>query len=271
MPAEDLSTDALRAALRGSFGKELRVFDEIGSTNDEALAWAAAGAPEGAVVTADQQTAGRGRWNRSWLSPPGRSISLSLVLRPRSAEQAGLVTTALGVAGADAIEAAAGIRCGVKWPNDVVAPGGKVAGILVESRSSGASVGYFVAGIGVNVSWGPEEMPPEIRDGASSLVAEGAGPLPRSALIGELLWSMERWYSAAATPAGRAEIVRAATERSTILGHPVLLRRSDGTLQEGRATALLEDGALQVEVDGSLVAVTAGEVERIRTEDRPAT
>ncbi|HYP22976.1 MAG TPA: biotin--[acetyl-CoA-carboxylase] ligase [Actinomycetota bacterium] len=266
MPADDLSTDAIRAALRGSFGAELRTFDAIGSTNDEALAWAEAGAPEGAVVTADQQTAGRGRWNRSWLSPPGRSISLSLVLRPASIEQAGLVTTLLGVAAAEAVEAAAGIGCGIKWPNDVVAPGGKVAGILVESRSSGGSLGFVVAGIGVNVSWGPDEMPAEIREGASSLVAEGAGPLPRAAVIAELLWAIEHWYGRCASASGRAEVVQAATQRSTILGHPVLLRRSDGTLQEARAVALLEDGALQVEVDGSLVGVTAGEVERIRTE-----
>ncbi len=267
MPADDLSTDAISAALRGSFGRDLRVHDAIGSTNDEALAWAVAGAPEGAVVTADQQTQGRGRWNRAWLSPPGRSISMSLVLRPSSTAQAALVTTVLGVAAAEAIEAAAGIRCGVKWPNDVVAPGGKVAGILVESRSSGGSTGPLVAGIGINVSWGPEEMPAEIREGASSLVAEGAGPLPRSAVIGELLWSVERWYRKAESADGRAEVVSEASARSTILGHPVLLRGPDGTLSEAKAVALLEDGALQVEKDGALVAVTAGEVERIRIED----
>lgn len=263
MPADDLSSDAIRAALRGSFGSELRVHDAIGSTNDAALEWATEGAPEGAVVTADEQTEGRGRWNRSWHSPPGRSISLSLVLRPASTEQAGLVTTVLGVAAADAIETAAGIACGVKWPNDVIAPSGKVAGILAEARTPGP----VVAGIGVNVSWGPEEMPAEIREGASSLVAEGAGPLPRFALIAELLYSIEQWYAKAATSAGRAEVVEAATERSTILGHPVLLRGPGGTLTEARAVALLEDGSLQVEKDGELVAVTAGEVERIRTED----
>ncbi|HEX2294073.1 MAG TPA: biotin--[acetyl-CoA-carboxylase] ligase [Actinomycetota bacterium] len=267
MPADDLSPDALREALRGSFGRELQVHDAIGSTNDATLEWAADGAPEGAVVTADQQTQGRGRWNRSWSSPPGRSISLSLVLRPGSREQAGLVTTLVGVAAADAIEAAAGIRCGIKWPNDVVAPGGKVAGILVESRSSGAEMGFLVAGIGVNVSWSPEEMPPEIRAGASSLVAEGAGPLPRYAVIAELLDAIERWYGRAGTASGRAEVVEAATVRSTILGRAVLLRGPDGTLTEARAVALAEDGALEVEVDGARRSVTAGEVERIRTED----
>jgi BirA family biotin operon repressor/biotin-[acetyl-CoA-carboxylase] ligase len=178
-----------------------------------------------------------------------------------------LVTTVLGVAVAEAIEAAAGVTCGIKWPNDVVAPGGKVAGILVESRSPGGSVGAIVAGVGVNVSWGAEEMPAEIRKGASSLVAEGAGPLPRSALIAELVASIEHWYRKAETGAGRAEVVGAATARSTILGHPVLLRRSDGTLSEAKAVALLPDGALQVELDGALSSVTAGEVERIRAED----
>ncbi|HEX2058522.1 MAG TPA: biotin--[acetyl-CoA-carboxylase] ligase [Actinomycetota bacterium] len=267
MPPDDHSTDALRAALRGSFGQELRVHDAVGSTNDEALEWAAAGAPEGAIVTADQQTQGRGRWNRSWLSPPGRSISLSLVLRPRDQEQAGLVTTLVGVGVAEAIETAAGVRCGIKWPNDVVADGGKVAGILVESRSSGEGLGPVVAGIGVNVSWGREEMPEEVRRGASSLVAEGAGPLPRAALIAEVLASIEDWYRKAETHGGRAEVVAEATARSTILGHAVLLRRADGTLAEAEAIALLEDGSLQVELDGALVPVTAGEIERIRTED----
>ncbi|MDQ3981627.1 MAG: biotin--[acetyl-CoA-carboxylase] ligase, partial [Actinomycetota bacterium] len=264
--ADDLGVDTIRAGLRGSFGGELRVFDAIGSTNDDALEWAAAGAPEGAVVTADQQIQGRGRWNRSWLSPSGRSLSLSVVLRPQDAEQAALVTTLLGVAVAEAIEASAGVACGIKWPNDVVVGGRKVAGILVETRSSGEGLGAVVAGVGVNVSWGPEEMPPEVRDSATSLVAAGAGPLPRAALIAELLDSIERWYRRAATSEGRAAVIEAAAARSVILGHPVLLRRSDGTLLEANAVALLEDGSLQVDAGGSLVAVTAGEVERIRTE-----
>jgi biotin-(acetyl-CoA carboxylase) ligase len=98
-------------------------------------------------------------------------------------------------------------------------------------------------------------------------VAAGAGPLPRAALIAELLDSIERWYRRASTSSDRAAVIEAAAARSTILGHAVLLRRSDGTIVEGKALALLEDGALQVEVDGSPLAVTAGEVERIRTED----
>jgi BirA family biotin operon repressor/biotin-[acetyl-CoA-carboxylase] ligase len=265
--ADDLSIESITAALSGSFGRELRVFDAIGSTNDEALEWAAAGAPEGAVVTAGQQTQGRGRWSRSWLSPPGSSLSISVILRPRSPAQTALLTTVLGVAVAEALEGAAGVTCGVKWPNDVLIGGRKVAGILVESRSSGDATPAAVAGIGVNLSWSPEEMPPEIRDSATSLVAAGAGPLPRGPLLAQILGSVEDWYAKARTEEGRAAVVAAAAARSTILGHPVLLRRSDGTLVEARAIALLPDGALQVETGGETVAVTAGEVERIRPED----
>jgi BirA family biotin operon repressor/biotin-[acetyl-CoA-carboxylase] ligase len=265
--ADDLGSDVILSELRGSFGRELRVHEAIGSTNDAALEWAAAGAPEGAVVTADQQTRGRGRWNRSWHSPPGRSLSLSLVLRPRDPAQTALVTTLLGVAVAEAIETAAGVAAGIKWPNDVVIGGRKVAGILVETRSPGDGVDAVVAGVGVNVSWGPEEMPAELRDGATSLVAQGAGPLPRAALVAEILDSVELWYRRAATREGRREVVAAASARSTVLGHAVLLRRADGTLAEATARALLEDGSLQVEIDGARVSVTAGEVERIRTED----
>jgi BirA family biotin operon repressor/biotin-[acetyl-CoA-carboxylase] ligase len=267
VPADDLSRDAIAGSLRGSFGRDLRVHDAVGSTNDEALEWAAAGAPEGAVVTADQQTKGRGRWSRSWHSPRGRSISLSLVLRPDDAARTALVTTALGVAVAEALEAAAGVDCTVKWPNDVLAGGKKVAGILVETRSSGGGIDAVVAGVGINVSWAPEEMPAEIRDDATSLVAAGAGPLPRAAIVAEVLDEAERWYGMTATPEGRAEVVAAAAARSAIIGHAVLLRHSDGRMVEGRAAGLLEDGSLQVEVDGELVAVAAGEVERVRTED----
>ena len=264
MTAADLSTDSISAALTGSFGRELRVHDAVGSTNDEALEWAAAGAPEGAVVTADQQTQGRGRWSRAWLSPPGTSLSVSLVLRPPDPAITSLLTTLLGVAVAEAIEAAGGVTCRIKWPNDVLVDGRKVAGILVESRSTGRGVDAVVAGIGVNVSWAPEEMPEEIREGATSLVAAGAGPLPRGPLIATILGAVEDRYGRAHTPEGRTAVVAAAEARSAILGQPVLLRRSDGTLVEARALALLPDGALEVEgPDGNLV-VTAGEVERIR-------
>ncbi|MDQ3914317.1 MAG: biotin--[acetyl-CoA-carboxylase] ligase [Actinomycetota bacterium] len=263
MTADDLSIESISAALTGSFGRDLRVRGAIGSTNDEALEWAAAGAPEGAAVTADQQTQGRGRWSRGWHSPPGRSISLSLVLRP-DPRVAALLTTLLGVAVAEALEEAAGVTCGIKWPNDVVVEGRKVAGILVESRSSGAGAEAVVAGVGVNVSWSPDEMPPEIRAGATSLAAAGAGPLPRGPLVARILASVEDRYRRAQTPDGRAEIVAVAAARSTVVGHAVLLRRSDGTLVEATATGLREDGALQVEAEGETLSITAGEVERIR-------
>ncbi|MFN2586789.1 MAG: biotin--[acetyl-CoA-carboxylase] ligase [Actinomycetota bacterium] len=265
MIADDLSIESITAALGGSFGRELRVHDSIGSTNDDALEWAAAGAPEGAVVAADRQTKGRGRWSRGWHSPPGRSISLSVVLRPDEA-RAALLTTVLGVAVADALEAEAGITCGIKWPNDVVVDGRKVAGVLVESRSTGAGIEAAVAGVGVNVSWSPDEMPAEIRGGATSLAAAGAGALPRGPLIARMLASIEEWYRRAETVEGRADVVSAAEARSTILGHPVLLRRTDGTLVEATARRLRGDGALEVEAGGTAWAVTAGEVERIRTE-----
>ncbi|MDQ4026404.1 MAG: biotin--[acetyl-CoA-carboxylase] ligase [Actinomycetota bacterium] len=263
MTADDLSIESISAALSGSFGRTLRVHDAIGSTNDDALEWAAAGAPEGAAVTADQQTQGRGRWSRGWHSPPGRSISLSLVLRP-DPDVAALLTTLLGVAVAEALEEAAGVTCGLKWPNDVVIDGRKVAGILVESRSPGGPVDAVVAGIGVNVSWSPDEMPAEIGAGATSLAAAGAGPLPRGPLVARILGAVEAWYRRAQTAEGRAAVVAGAEARSTILGHAVLLRRSDGTLVEATATGLREDGALQVDAGGETFAVTAGEVERIR-------
>ncbi|MDQ3956766.1 MAG: biotin--[acetyl-CoA-carboxylase] ligase [Actinomycetota bacterium] len=267
MTAADLSKETVSAALTGSFGRHLRVHGSVTSTNDEALTWADAGAPEGAVVVADYQTEGRGRWSRTWLSPPGSALMFSLVLRPAGPEVAALLTTALGVAVAEAIERAAGLAAGVKWPNDVVVRGKKAVGILVEARSSGETPGAVAAGIGMNVSWSPDEMPEEIRASSTSLQSAGAGPLPRGALLAEVLGAIERWYALLSEPEGRARVVDAATARSTILGHPVVLRYGDGSLLEGKAVRLRDDGALELERDGATIAVTAGEVERVRAGD----
>ena len=266
MTDDDLSTEAVSAALSGTFGRPLRVHVEVASTNDEALEWAMSGAPEGAVVVADHQAAGRGRWARTWLSPPGRALMFSLVLRP-AANVVPLLTTALGVAVAEAVENAAGLDCGLKWPNDVVVGGKKTAGILVEGRSSGDGVEAVAAGVGINVSWPVEEMPEEIRAGATSLVSAGAGPLPRAALLAEVLAATERWYRRLSAEDGRSALIEAATKRSTILGHRVLLRHSDGSLIEATALRLLADGALEIEADRKRTAVTAGEIERVRAED----
>ncbi|MBA3348995.1 MAG: biotin--[acetyl-CoA-carboxylase] ligase, partial [Actinobacteria bacterium] len=151
MPS-DLSAEAIEAVVGGSLGRPARWFDAIGSTNDEAWAWARDGAPEGALVVADHQTQGRGRWDRAWVDRAGSSLMFSVVLHPHGAiEAVSLLTTAAGLACAEAVEAVSGLRTGLKWPNDVTLGGKKLAGLLVESATLGGRVETAVVGCGVNV------------------------------------------------------------------------------------------------------------------------
>ena len=265
MPA-DLSTEAIDAALRGRWGRPFRYFDSIGSTNTEALAWAEAGAPEGALVVANHQTEGRGRWGRSWLSAPGSLLQFSLILRPdMPVERLGLVTTALGVACADVIEVLAGVPTGIKWPNDVIVRGRKLAGILVESKLTGPKLTTAIAGVGINVGWERAEVPDEIAERATSIAIESdSTPPSRADLLGAILASFESVYELAADPDRSGRVIDRATDRSEVLGRNVTVSFADGATVEGHALRLLDDGALELDVDGDLRALHVAEITQLR-------
>lgn len=266
--AADLDPASIEAALRGRFGRPFRYFDAIGSTNSEALAWAEQDAPEGALVVADHQTAGRGRWGRSWFSAPGALLQFSLVLRPdMPLDRLGLVTTALGVACADVVEVVTGLPTDLKWPNDVMVRGRKLAGILVESRVTGARLDAAVAGMGINVAWERDDAPEEIADRATSIASEAGAVVPsRAGLMARILATFESLYDAARDPERSDAVIDRATARSQILGRRVTIRFSDGRTLEGTATRLLPDGALELESGGRMESIHAAEIERLRTE-----
>jgi len=173
---------------RGSLGRPLYKYQIVRSTNDLALQLAREGAPEGTLVLAEAQTGGRGRWGRGWHSPEGKGIWASLILRPED-DPGG--TLAVGVASgiAEAIRETAGVDAQVKWPNDVVVGGRKLAGVLVE-RGGGA----YVVGFGVNVLQAKEDFPPELRDRATSLFLETGRAWDREELLWGILEEVERAY-----------------------------------------------------------------------------
>lgn len=249
----------------GRFGHPIRFYEEVGSTNTEALVWARRGAPEGAVVVADHQSRGRGRWGRAWSSAPGKLLQFSLVLRPQmKPEQLGLVTTALGVACADAIQLLCGLEPTIKWPNDVRVGGRKVAGILVETELSGASVDVVIAGMGINVGWQADEIPAELHATTTSLAAElGAGNEPdRSALLDEVLKVFARLYRS--LPADAAAVVEAARVRSDVLGREVTVALATDGAISGRAVGVSALGELELQTDDGLQRLSAGEITRLR-------
>ena len=206
---------------------------ETGSTNERARALASAGAPHGTVVTAGVQTAGRGRQGRTWVAPPGRALLLSLVVR----ESDPLLPLRAGLAVADL----AGPAARVKWPNDVLVDGRKVAGVLVEGRPQ---EGWAVVGIGINVALRPADLP----EGAGTL---GRAPGELEAALAELLDALTRRL--AEPPEGALVALR---ERDALLGQAVAW--SSGT---GTATGIDVHGGLRVCLDdGTETVLEAGEV-----------
>lgn len=260
---------AIASALRGHFGRPLRYFDEVGSTNTEALRWAGEDAPQGAVVVADHQTAGRGRWGRSWSSAPGKLLQFSVVLRPAlPLERSGLITTALGVACAEGIEAASGLATTIKWPNDVRVNGRKLCGILVETHVAGSRLQAAVAGVGVNVGWSPDEVPHELRGAATSIAVEGPGiAIERVALLASILDALER--RVLALHGGAPGLIEAASQRSDVLGTEVRVRLSDGAEITGTAERLTETGALLIHAPDGVRTINVGEVEQLRPRQAP--
>ncbi len=208
----------------------------VGSTNERGTELARHGAPHGTMITAREQSAGRGRQGRTWSAPPGAALLCSLVLR----EPPRLLPLCAGVAVADV----AGPEALVKWPNDVLVDGRKVAGILVEGRPQEH---WAVLGIGINVAVRPGQLPLELRDRAGSL---GLGPEDVEPVLERLLGRLEWWM--AAPPAAVLETLRA---RDALAGRR--LRWSGG---QGLASGIDGDGRLVVETDDGRVALEAGEV-----------
>jgi BirA family biotin operon repressor/biotin-[acetyl-CoA-carboxylase] ligase len=254
---------ALRAALAARGGPRLPAVEWAGSlvsTNDRLKALARGGAPEWTAVLADAQTGGRGREGRTWVSPPG-GLYLSVLLRPRFAK-VGLLPLAAGVAVAEAA-AELGVATELKWPNDVLASGRKLAGILAEAVSGPSGVEWVVLGLGVNVALEASTVPPEIAGAVTSLAAEGAGPRPIPEVAAAVLARLGVCYDALRSSPGA--IVSAWRSRSAPWwGGLVDVRTADGPLQ-GRLRDVDEEGALVIELEGGeRRRFLSGEVDRVR-------
>lgn len=244
-------------------GRQVVYRESVGSTNDLVKEMARQGAPEGLVVLADEQTAGRGRLGRSWTTPRGSALAMSVLLRPSfPPHQAPRVTLAAAVAVAEAVIAVTNLPVGIKWPNDLLLNGRKFCGILTEMEAEQESIRYLVCGIGINVNLQEQELPPEVRATATSLRAERGGEaLPRATLARAVLERLESAYDLLLAER-YAELLDRWRRLTVTLGRPVTVAAVDGSSSlSGLAEEIDPDGALLVRTPGGqLVRVVAGEV-----------
>jgi BirA family transcriptional regulator, biotin operon repressor / biotin---[acetyl-CoA-carboxylase] ligase len=248
------------------------VVRQTGSTNADLLDLATRGLEPGAILVAEEQTVGRGRLGRSWVSPPGAALTFSVLLRPQAIPPArrGWLPLLAGIATTTAVRQLTGLDARLKWPNDVLVGSRKLAGILTESTGSQppASPGEeaVVIGIGINVSNTAEELPTGPGGlQATSLLAEGI-PVERDVLLVEVLRALGQWlktYSRSPDPE-QSGLLSQYQRMSATIGQNVRVEMPGGVTMAGLATAIDDQGQLLVEADGSTYPVAAGDVIHLR-------
>jgi BirA family biotin operon repressor/biotin-[acetyl-CoA-carboxylase] ligase len=245
-----------------AFGIKLYTFEEVGSTNEVAHELARNGAPHGTIVIADSQTRGKGRLERRWISPPGVNLYISFVLRPHMPiVDVPFITFTAAIALSEAISSF-GVDSSIKWPNDVLVGGKKVAGILTEAEPDNDKVSFVVLGAGVNINMTREMLAAELGDvaaGATSLLAESGSSIDRSHFAVVFINQMERWYGEFVN-LGKDHIIREWTRRCGMIGRRVEIRCDDKVLK-GTAQGINPSGYLLVKTeDGSTEKVVAGDI-----------
>lgn len=271
-----LSREAFEALLRTDRvgrapGWANEIWESIDSTNARALALAAEGAPHGLVVAARQQSAGRGRRGRTWISPADTGLYISFILRPNTPPTAlPLISLAAGCATARCLQRSCGFNPKLKWVNDIVHHGKKIGGILCEmqhgTNNPAAVPRALIVGIGLNLRLNPDDMPDEIKDTAESIEHIIGSPVDTNVIAAELCLQIERSYETLCTLGDRLKILQDWKADSATIGQDIYASSSGGQL-EGRAVDLAPDGGLIVELtDGSRITLHAGEV-TIRKQD----
>lgn len=247
---------------------EVHLFPEVGSTNLEAEKLIQAGAAPFSLVVADSQTAGKGRQGRSWITRPGQALAFSWILYPEKGriqpETLGRLNGLGALAVAEAVQDEIGLRCEVKWPNDVLIEGKKVAGILVEAHWQGCQLLDVILGIGINVSRESIPADPQFSFPAASLGGVSGKEIDRLELLVKVMESLLKWYRRLAEPS----LIRAWNDRLAYKDQLVTLISPRGPLAEGKVLGVEEDGSLMADTGlGEARQFHSGEIQ-LRLVDR---
>ena len=244
-------------------GQTVHYHETLGSTNERAFRMAHDGAEHGEVVVTEQQTAGKGRRGRAWVSPPGLNLYFSAILRPELPPQRAPELTLVAAVALTEVLREAGAEAFIKWPNDVQIGGLKVAGILTELSAEPERVHFVVLGVGVNLNAQPEHFPEELRTTATSLAMALGHKVSRAPFAAALWLKLEQWLDLH-LETGFGAIRQQWKELSSTLGQEVLVR-TDRQEFRGVAEDIDPSGALLVRTaDGRVERVLAGDVERLR-------
>ena len=243
-------------------GSEIRYYPVLESTNAEAFRAASEGGKDGLVILTDHQTGGKGRLNRTWFSFRRQSISMSVVLRPKIVPYlATMLTYMAGIALYETIYALTAVKPAIKWPNDILMNGKKVAGVLCELSSETDVVNFAIIGVGVNLNVRKNKFPEEIRDISTSIYEETKKRTKRVAFVKELLRQLDYWYGVFLREGGGNRILLDWKERSKIVGQNVQISSFDEEIT-GSVVDVDSYGALIVETkEGERKRVIAGDLE----------
>lgn len=244
-----------------SLARSVEIHKSLDSTNDRAKQLASEGAPHGMLVISEEQVKGRGRRGRSWSSPAGTGIWMSLVLRPlMPPQQAQQLTIIAALSAAEAIEEVSGLKAGIKWPNDIIVNDKKVCGILTEMQAEADEIDFIIVGIGINANGGIEVLPPDIRETAETLENASGRKVNRVLLATSLINRFESLYDKYVNEYNLSFVLEKYKAYSVTLSKQV---KVSGPVEsfEGTAVDIADDGALLVELkNGTIRKVFSGDV-----------
>ena len=263
MQLSELSIRKIRDGLSNlnvTIGSEIVFFQVIGSTNTAAAGLAAKGQREGTVVIADSQTEGRGRRGRTWVSPAGKNLYLSIIVRPAIPPgEASILTLMSAVACTSAIQRLSSVPVSIKWPNDLMAADKKIGGILTEMKADADSINYVVIGIGINLNLDTLDMPDSIRESATSVMLQAGSMQSRTKYALEVIKSLDYWYTIF-LESGKRPIIESWQRLSSTPGRAVTVTTGEGKLT-GLAEGIDDEGLLILRLgDNSVVKIRSGDV-----------
>lgn len=257
---EKLDAIAIKKNLNTSYiGREIVYLEKTGSTNKEAKKLADKEGREGTVVIAEEQTKGRGRLNRSWMSAPYENILMSLVFRPAlPPSKIFSLTMITSIAIVNAVKKTTGLKTKIKWPNDIYYNNKKLAGILTELNAGRNKINYAIIGIGLNVNFDPGKYP-EIKEIATSLFNETGKIISRSELLQTILTEIEKEYNSLLK--GRINKIRKSWNKYSLISGKNVIIFTGGYSEEGIAESIAEDGSLiLIKGNGDRKTILCGDV-----------